>query len=37
MVLKRGRLVGHRAIPRTTEDEVLGMIVQGLVAEGAAQ
>ena len=37
MVLKRGRLVGDRAIPRTTEDEVLGMIVQGLIAEGAAQ
>jgi simple sugar transport system ATP-binding protein len=32
MVLKRGRLVGDRVISRTTEDEVLGMIVQGEVA-----
>lgn len=29
MVLKRGRLVGDRVIAETTEDEVLGMIVQG--------
>ncbi|MGH2830540.1 MAG: ATP-binding cassette domain-containing protein [Dongiaceae bacterium] len=29
MVLKRGRLVGERVISQTTEDEVLGMIVQG--------
>ncbi len=29
MVLKRGRLVGDRVIKQTTEDEVLGMIVQG--------
>jgi len=29
MVLKRGRLVGDRIIKQTTEDEVLGMIVQG--------
>jgi simple sugar transport system ATP-binding protein len=29
MVLKRGRLVGERVIKQTTEDEVLGMIVQG--------
>jgi simple sugar transport system ATP-binding protein len=29
MVLKRGRLVGERAIKQTSEDEVLGMIVQG--------
>ena len=29
MVLKRGRLVGDRAIKQTSEDEVLGMIVQG--------
>src|SRR4029434_4560138 len=32
MVLKRGRLVGDRIIRRTTEDEVLGMIVQGEIA-----
>lgn len=32
MVLKRGRLVGDRIISRTSEDEVLGMIVQGEVA-----
>jgi simple sugar transport system ATP-binding protein len=32
MVLKRGRLVGDRVIRRTSEDEVLGMIVQGEVA-----
>ncbi len=29
MVLKRGRLVGDRVIKQTSEDEVLGMIVQG--------
>lgn len=29
MVLKRGRVVGDRVIKQTTEDEVLGMIVQG--------
>jgi len=29
MVLKRGRLVGDRVIRHTSEDEVLGMIVQG--------
>jgi ribose transport system ATP-binding protein len=29
MVLKRGRLVGDRIIKQTSEDEVLGMIVQG--------
>ncbi len=32
MVLKRGRLVGERVIGQTTEDEVLGMIVQGEIA-----
>jgi len=32
MVLKRGRLVGDRVIKQTTEDEILGMIVQGEVA-----
>jgi simple sugar transport system ATP-binding protein len=32
MVLKRGRLVGDRVIKQTTEDEVLGMIVQGAEA-----
>ncbi|MGH6891608.1 MAG: ATP-binding cassette domain-containing protein [Dongiaceae bacterium] len=31
MVLKRGRLVGDRAIKQSSEDEVLGMIVQGEV------
>ncbi len=29
MVLKRGRAVGVRHIPDTTEDEILGLIVQG--------
>jgi len=29
MVLKRGRAVGERQIAATTEDEVLGLIVQG--------
>jgi simple sugar transport system ATP-binding protein len=29
MVLKRGRLVGDRVVKQTSEDEVLGMIVQG--------
>jgi simple sugar transport system ATP-binding protein len=29
MVLKRGRAVGERRIDETTEDEVLGLIVQG--------
>jgi len=29
IVLKRGRLVGDRVIKQTSEDEVLGMIVQG--------
>ena len=29
MVLKRGRDVGDRVIKQTSEDEVLGMIVQG--------
>ena len=32
MVLKRGRLVGDRVIKQTSEDEVLGMIVQGEMA-----
>jgi simple sugar transport system ATP-binding protein len=32
MVLKRGRLVGERAVALTDPDEVLGMIVQGDVA-----
>ena len=36
MVLKRGRLVGDRVIKQTTEDEVLGMIVQGGEAVAAA-
>ena len=36
MVLKRGRLVGDRVIKQTTEDEVLGMIVQGDEAVAAA-
>jgi ribose transport system ATP-binding protein len=36
MVLKRGRLVGDRIIKQTSEDEVLGMIVQGGEAVGAA-
>jgi hypothetical protein len=29
MVLKRGRHVGERYIHETTEDEILGLIVQG--------
>jgi simple sugar transport system ATP-binding protein len=36
MVLKRGRLVGDRVIKQTSEDEVLGMIVQGGEAVAAA-
>jgi simple sugar transport system ATP-binding protein len=32
MVLKRGRLVGDRIIGQTSENEVLGMIVQGEIA-----
>ncbi len=36
MVLKRGRLVGDRVIRQTSEDEVLGMIVQGGEAVGSA-
>ena len=36
MVLKRGRLVGERVIKQTSEDEVLGMIVQGGEAVAAA-
>jgi len=36
MVLKRGRLVGDRVIRQTTEDEVLGMIVQGEVTATAS-
>jgi simple sugar transport system ATP-binding protein len=36
MVLKRGRLVGDRVIKQTSEDEVLGMIVQGGEAVTAA-
>ena len=36
MVLKRGRLVGDRIIKQTSEDEVLGMIVQGGEAVAAA-
>ena len=33
MVLKRGRNVGERIIGQTSEDEVLGLIVQGDRAE----
>jgi ABC-type sugar transport system ATPase subunit len=33
MVLKRGRAVGDRRIRETTEDEILGLIVQGDVVE----
>jgi len=33
MVLKRGRAVGDRRIRDTTEDEILGLIVQGDVVE----
>jgi simple sugar transport system ATP-binding protein len=33
MVLKRGRKVGERQIQETTEQEVLGLIVQGDVYE----
>jgi simple sugar transport system ATP-binding protein len=36
MVLKRGRLVGNRVIKQTSEDEVLGMIVQGGEAVASA-
>ena len=36
MVLKRGRLVGDRVVKQTSEDEVLGMIVQGGEAVAAA-
>ena len=36
MVLKRGRLVGDRVIKQTSEDEVLGMIVQGSEAVASA-
>jgi simple sugar transport system ATP-binding protein len=36
MVLKRGRQVGDRVIKQTSEDEVLGMIVQGAEAVATA-
>jgi hypothetical protein len=36
-VLKRGRGVGERHVASTTEDEVLGLIVQGDAAEQAAR
>jgi len=36
MVLKRGRQVGDRVIKQTSEDEVLGMIVQGGEATATA-
>jgi len=37
MVLKRGRAVGDRRIRETTEDEILGLIVQGDVVEQTAR
>jgi len=37
MVLKRGRFVGERRIAASTEDEVLGLIVQGDAAEAIAR
>ena len=37
MVLKRGRGVGERQIRETSEDEVLGLIVQGDAAEQTAR
>jgi simple sugar transport system ATP-binding protein len=37
MVLKRGRAVGDRRIRDTTEDEILGLIVQGDVVEQTAR